>query len=194
MTKRSTAVEGASSSFAIGPRLKAARLAQGLTLQQVADAATITKGYLSRLERDSVSPTVATLMLLCRTLDIEPATILREEPVEVITRGEIMIGPTQGEGISHSVLTPTATKTVSVSHSELAPGASAGDELYPMFCETQTAYVLRGHVEIVFSNRSVILNAGQAMTFPGREPHSYRNPDEDQSAELIWVLAPAVGR
>ncbi|CAH0218310.1 HTH-type transcriptional regulator PuuR [Arthrobacter sp. Bi83] len=194
MTTRSTAVEGTRASFVIGPRLKAARLGQGLTLQQVADAAAITKGYLSRLERDSVSPTVATLMVLCRTLDIEPSTVLAEEAVEVITKGEIMLGPTQGEGIRHNILTPTATKTVSVSHSELEPGASAGDELYPMFCETQTAYVLRGRIEILFSNRAVTLNTGQAITFPGREPHSYRNPDDNQSAEMIWVLAPALGR
>lgn len=44
------------SAAAIGGRLRAARQARGLTLQQVADATSLNKGFISRLERDEVSP------------------------------------------------------------------------------------------------------------------------------------------
>ncbi|WP_227471601.1 helix-turn-helix domain-containing protein [Paenarthrobacter sp. YJN-5] len=174
--------------------MKAVRIAQGLTMQQVADAAGLSKGYLSRLERDAVSPTVSTLMVLCHTLRIEASDVLSEEVTEIVSKGQIVVGTSSRQGINHSLLTPSTTKSVTVTHTELEPGASAGEDLYPMFCDTQTAYVLSGKVEILFSNRKVNLTAGQAITFAGREPHSYRNPDEDQRADVIWVLVPAVGR
>lgn len=163
-------------------------------MQQVADAAGLSKGYLSRLERDAVSPTVSTLMVLCHTLRIEASDLLSEEVTEIVSKGQIVVGTSSKQGINHSLLTPSKTKSVTITHTELEPGASQGDELYPTFCDTQTAYVLNGKVEILFSNRKIKLTAGQAITFAGREPHSYRNPDENQGAEVVWVLVPAVGR
>lgn len=163
-------------------------------MQQVSDAAGLSKGYLSRLERDAISPTVSTLMVLCRTLRIEASSILSEEVTEIVSKGQIVVGTSSKQGIHHSLLTPSTTKTVTVSHTELEPGASTGEELYPTFCDTQTAYVLNGTVELLFSNRKVTLSAGQAITFAGREPHLYRNPDQQRGADVIWVMVPAIGR
>jgi Helix-turn-helix domain len=40
----------------LGARLRASRKAQGLTIQQVAAATNLTKGFVSRVERDETSP------------------------------------------------------------------------------------------------------------------------------------------
>ncbi len=194
MTIRSTAIHQQDASFTIGPRLRAARLAQGLTLQQVADAANVTKGYLSRLERDDISPTVGTLVNLCKTLGVDPGALLTIEQVEVVSFGSVIVGSNEAQGIRHSLLSPASNKLLSLTHTTMEPGASAGEELYPMFCESQTAYVLKGKIRIQFSNKVVDLNAGDAITFPGREPHTYHNLDGSKSAELIWVMVPSVGR
>jgi hypothetical protein len=29
------------------------------------------------------------------------------------------------------------------------------------------------------------------MTFSGREPHTWRNPDPNEAAEALWVIVPA---
>ena len=54
----------------VGARLRAARQAAGLTLAVVAEQAGLTKGFLSRLERDEVSPSVASLVSVCGVLGI----------------------------------------------------------------------------------------------------------------------------
>ncbi|MGB3337961.1 MAG: helix-turn-helix transcriptional regulator, partial [Devosia sp.] len=52
----------------IGTKLRTARKTRGLTLDQVAQAAGLTKGFVSRLERDDVSPSVASLVTVCEVL------------------------------------------------------------------------------------------------------------------------------
>ena len=45
----------------IGAKIKRMRLANGLTLEELANRSELTKGFLSQLERDLTSPSVATL-------------------------------------------------------------------------------------------------------------------------------------
>ncbi len=60
----------------IGARLRAARQTAGLTLAAVAEEAGLTKGFLSRLERDDVSPSVASLVTVCGILGIGVGQLL----------------------------------------------------------------------------------------------------------------------
>ena len=50
----------------IGAQLKGARLAQRMTLAEVALRSGLTKGFLSKLERDQATASVASLMRLVR--------------------------------------------------------------------------------------------------------------------------------
>lgn len=163
-------------------------------MQQVAEAAGVTKGYLSRLERDGISPTLGTLFAISKALGVEAASLLEAEQVDVISLGDATAGANEAQGIRHSILTPTNQRYFTLTHSFLAPGADVGSELYTMHCEIETAYVLKGQVRIEFSNRQIDLHVGDAATFSGREPHTYRNLDAQHPAELIWVLAPALGK
>ncbi len=54
----------------IGTRLRRLRKLRGLTLEQLADNAQLTKGYISQLERDKTVPTVGTLKQILDVLGI----------------------------------------------------------------------------------------------------------------------------
>jgi transcriptional regulator with XRE-family HTH domain len=45
----------------IGNKIKRLRLEYGLTQEELADRCELTKGYISQLERDLTSPSIATL-------------------------------------------------------------------------------------------------------------------------------------
>ena len=45
----------------IGPKIKRLRIRNGLTLEELASRCELTKGFLSQLERDLASPSIATL-------------------------------------------------------------------------------------------------------------------------------------
>jgi len=72
----------------IGKRLKNARLAKGLSLEQLADALTeqghrITKAALSKYERDESSPSATLLRALARSLNVESSYFWQEGLPEV---------------------------------------------------------------------------------------------------------------
>ena len=44
----------------IGPKLRELRIAKNLTQEELADRAELSKGFISQLERDLTSPSIAT--------------------------------------------------------------------------------------------------------------------------------------
>src|SRR6187200_1784375 len=82
-----------------GSRLRAARRDRGLTAQQVAEAAGVTKGFIAQIERDETLPSVATLLRMCGALGIEVGSLFespRSELVRVSDRTRIDFG---GSGV-----------------------------------------------------------------------------------------------
>ena len=60
----------------LGDELRKAREAAGLTQEQLADGAGVDRTYVSILERNLQSPTVDTLVRLCRVLGVRPSEFL----------------------------------------------------------------------------------------------------------------------
>ncbi|WP_433363698.1 helix-turn-helix domain-containing protein [Actinoplanes sp. CA-142083] len=177
---------------AIGGRLRAARQARGLTLQQVADATGLNKGFISRLERDDVSPSVASLMSICAVVGIRVGELFEPPATSLVRAGKGRPINFGGSKVNELLLTPGTQSHLQVIHSTVEPGGSGGDELYTLDSDVEFVYVIRGRLRITLSDESVLLDAGDAFTFPGREPHTWANAtDGDEECEVIWVLAPA---
>lgn len=70
----------------LGDELKKARLKAGLTQEQVAARARISREYVSQLERGRQSPTVDMLLRVCRILGTSAASIIAK--VEKTTAAE----------------------------------------------------------------------------------------------------------
>ncbi|MGO2140399.1 MAG: helix-turn-helix domain-containing protein [Leucobacter sp.] len=173
----------------IGAKLRSSRQAQGLTLEQLAAASDLTKGFISRIERDETMPSVPTLVQLCQALSL-PIGSLFEEPdvqlVELAGAPRINMG---GIGADERLVTPRAEERVQVLRSSVEPGGSGGDELYTVSCDVESLHVVSGVVEVRFSDREVTLTPGDTLTFPGRTPHTWRAGDT--GAEIVWILVPA---
>jgi transcriptional regulator with XRE-family HTH domain len=175
----------------IGARLRAARQRQGLTIDQVAAAAEVTKGFVSRIERDETSPSVATLVTICEVLSLPVGALFEAAQTELVRRGEEPQIHLTGAGTEELLLTPRGQSRLQVIRSSIAPGGSGGAELYTLNCELEVLHVLKGRLDLVFSKDSHRLMAGDTMTFAGREPHTWSNPDATRAAEAIWVIVPA---
>jgi transcriptional regulator with XRE-family HTH domain len=67
----------------LGDELRRAREEAGLTQEELAERAGIHRTYVSLLERDKKSPTIAVLFRLCRAVGVQPTTfIARVEAAE----------------------------------------------------------------------------------------------------------------
>ena len=175
----------------IGARLRAARQARGLTLDQVATATELTKGFISRLERDAASPSVASLVSVCEVIGLRVGALFDPPRTAVVRAGEGRAISFGAEGARESLLTPGTQQQLEVIHSLLDGAGHGGAELYTLDCDTEFAYVVDGELDLVLEDDTVTLGAGDAMTFPGRTPHTWRNHSATQQCEVLWVLSPA---
>jgi transcriptional regulator with XRE-family HTH domain len=176
--------------FSIGPRLRSTRVSQGLTIAQLAEATGLTKGFLSRVERDETSPSVTTLLTLCQVLSL-PIGSLFEPPEHEVVRLEdaprINFG---GSGVEERLLTPRSEAGIQLLRSVLEPGASGGEDFYTITCEVEVLHVLVGGITLRFPQHEVELAAGDSVTLAGREPHTWVNATGGRS-EVLWAIVPA---
>ena len=188
---RRTAKQVNDKALPIGGRLRATRLARGLTLGQVAAAAGLTEGFVSKLERDQVSPSVASLVSVCEALGLRVGELFEPPTSAIVRSGEGAKINWGGINAREYLLSPGSQAHIEVLHSIVEPKGSGGDELYALDTEIEFVYVLKGQFDIVLGPSTHHLTVGDAMTFRGREPHTWRNPSKTDIAEVLWVLSPA---
>jgi len=188
---RRTAKQVSDRAIPIGGRLRATRLARGLTLGQVAAAAGLTEGFVSKLERDQVSPSVASLVSVCEALGLRVGELFEPPTSAIVRAGEGAMINFGGINAREYLLSPGSQTHIEVLHSIVSPQGSGGEELYALDTEIEFVYVLKGQFDIVLGPTTHSLGFGDAMTFRGREPHTWRNPSTSEPAEVLWVLSPA---
>ncbi|MCG6929404.1 MAG: XRE family transcriptional regulator [Desulfofustis sp.] len=76
----------------IGTLLRSRRKERKLTLKNVAEKASISEGFLSQVENDVNSPSVETLVRICKAIGVDAGDLIsrasRQTKVEVIRRSE----------------------------------------------------------------------------------------------------------
>ena len=176
----------------IGSRLKAARLARRMTLTEVAVASRLTKGFVSKLERDLASASVASLIRLCEVLEIPVSSLFQASAGELVKRGDYPLINFGGDRLSEYLLTPRGEQRLQAILSEIEPGGGSGDELYTLPAEVEFALVLGGTLAVQIEDREVLLEEGDALTFSAESRHGFRNPDNAAATRVLWVFTPAL--
>lgn len=176
--------------ISIGPKLRSTRLAQRLTIEQLAEATGLTKGFISRVERDETSPSVATLVTLCQVLSLPIGTLFARPEHEVIHLADAPRINFGGSLVDDRLLTARDEAGIQLLRSTLEPGADGGADFYTIACEVEVLHVLRGGITLTFPQRKVLLGVGDTVTFAGRQPHTWANETGTQS-EVLWAIVPA---
>lgn len=174
----------------IGSRIRAARQSQRLTIEHVADATGLTKGFLSRVERDLTSPSVASLVTLCQVLSISIGDLFALPETHLTRKGEgpkISLG---GEGIVERLLTARSERRVQILSAIIEPYGRGESELYAVDCDVDVLHIVSGELTLVMTQESYDLGAGDTLSFSGREPHSWINHCANP-VEALFILVPA---
>jgi quercetin dioxygenase-like cupin family protein len=176
----------------IGPRLREARRRQGLSLAGLAERSGLTKGFLSQVERDLTSPSVGTLLRLCRVLDLPVGHLFDGARTPLVRAGERPPIAFGGTGVSEFRLTPVDETRVMVLLSEIAPGGGSGEEPYSLASDAEVAHVLEGTLHVEVDGAHYLLAPGDSLTFDAAAPHRWHNPSAALPTRVLWFLAPAL--
>src|SRR5215467_2565846 len=176
----------------IGAQLRAVRLASRRSMAEVAVQSGLTKGFLSKLERDLTSVSVASLIRLCAALGISVGSLFQASKGELVRRGEYPAINFGGHGIREYLLTPAGEKRVQALLSDIEPGGGSGNEPYSLPTDVEFAFVLTGQLRVVVAGDAITLDAGDAFTFGSSTAHTFQVPPSAGPTQVLWVFSPAL--
>ena len=173
----------------IGEKLRSARKAQRITLDQLAQASGLSKSFISRVENNSTSPSISSLVQLCQVLSIPVGELFTEPATTLVHLDQAPLINLGGQHVEERLLSGREESRAQMIRSTAEPFAHGGERLYTISSDLELLHVVRGSVTVIFTSREVEMRAGDTLSFAGREPHTWRAHDE--GAELIWTLIPA---
>ena len=174
----------------IGAQLRAARLAARMSMAEVAEQAGLTKGFVSKLERDLAGVSVAALIRLCDALGISVGSLFQTPKGEVVRRDarpQINFG---GKKMTEYLLTPAGEKRVQAILSDIEPGGGSGAEPYRLPAGVEFVFILAGVLQVTVAGERMVLEEGDALTFTADMEHTFRAGAG--RARVLWVLSPAL--
>ncbi len=174
----------------IGNRMKELRIQYGLTQQELADRAELTKGFISQLERNQNSPSVSTLLDIIQCLGTTPAEFFSDPtPEQIIFKNEDYFEKIdEDENSTLEWIVPNAQKNA-MEPVRLALGAKGKSTVYPPQETENFGYVLKGTIKLFVGAKNYTVKTGESFYFNGNQEHYIENPGERQ-AVLIWVKNP----
>lgn len=175
----------------LGARIRSVRQARSLTLRDVSERAGVTESFLSQVERDVTSPSIATLQRIARALDLSIAQLFAEEPEtgRVVRREARRQVAYPGLKSIDEFLTSNMAGRLQVILSTIQPGGGTGAEPYTHDSDEEVVVVLSGVLDLWVGDEHYVLREGDAITFPSRLPHWNMNKG-DVPVTVLFCLTP----
>lgn len=176
----------------LGKKIRDLRSRRGLTVQQLAAASGLSKGFISQVENDRTSPSLATLRDLARALDTSVAYLVVEDDhiPYVVRRGQRPQMPMNGNGMHVEVLSAQPRRNLELLMAELPPGATVSQDGRRHDGE-ECVVCLEGRITVSCGEHRLVLEAGDSCHYDGRAPHSVENSGTVPARVLIAVTAAA---
>jgi transcriptional regulator with XRE-family HTH domain len=177
----------------LGPMIRRSRKRQELTLQQLADRADLSVSYISQIERNLLTPTVASLKRIAGALDMPAGQLMFAEAgtakslVAVLRKGHRKHVRFPQSSISYELLTPDLRRRVSALWLVANPGAEGGPALTHE--GEDMVIVLQGQLSVDVAGTWHDLKAGDSIYFNSELSHRWCNRRK-QVAQAIWISSP----
>ncbi|SDJ48667.1 transcriptional regulator, XRE family with cupin sensor [Frankineae bacterium MT45] len=181
---------------AIGARVKHERQGGRWTLDQLADAASVSRRMVINVEQGTVNPSVGTLLRLSDALGVGlPALVEppRPTPLRVVRAGQGATLWSSDAGGRGMLVAGTEPPDVVELWDWTLPAGDRYDSDPHAGGTHELAQVIKGSLEIGVADEFVTLNAGDAVTFRGDIAHSYANAGRGTVRFSLAVFEPGVG-
>ena len=153
----------AATELQLGPRIRSLRQARQVTLRELAERAGVTESFLSQVEREVTSPSIASVQRIARALDLGIAELFVDEPPlgRVVRRADRRRIVYNGLNAVDEFLTAGRDGRLQVILTTLEPGGGTGDEAYTHESDEEVVIVLEGSLELWVGDEHHLLADGR---------------------------------
>lgn len=174
----------------IGEKIKELRVQKSLTQEELADRAELSKGFISQLERDLTSPSIATLVDILQCLGTNLKEFFSDTSSEQVVFKKTDYFEKYDSELKNEIkwIIPNAQKNM------LEPillTLDAGGSTYPDNPHEgeEFGYVLNGSITLHIGSKTFRAKKGESFYFRAAQKH-YITTSEKQGASLLWVSTP----
>lgn len=172
----------------IGGKIRGLRVAKGLTQEELADRSELSKGFISQLENNLTSPSIATLIdiLTCLGTDLKAFFSDSEDNQVVFQKTDYF--EKQDKELNNTIqwIIPNAQKNMM---EPIMLTLSQGGSTYPDNPHEgeEFGFVLSGTVNIHIGNKVYKAKKGESFYYEAKFAHFISSR---QGAKILWVSSP----
>jgi transcriptional regulator with XRE-family HTH domain len=174
----------------IGTKIHLLRKGEGLSLQQLAERSGVSAAAIHKIERNTMVPTIATLMKLARALDRSVSYLVEEDTdsasAAVLIRAkerDTLFASRDGVDIQN-IAGPFGRFALGATMVTIAPGKDSGKAPLSHAGE-ELVYLLSGSLQFEI-DRTYQLRQGDSLHLRTDRPHRWCNPST-RPAKALWI-------
>jgi transcriptional regulator with XRE-family HTH domain len=177
----------------LGEKLREIRTLRGLQQRELAARAGLTSSLISQVERDRLSPSIATLRKLAQVLDVPVSQFFEERTngkISILRRAEQAVLRFDGSSEQWAVLASGLVRgKIRAVVATLGPKevAASGDKIVVDPGQMKLCYIIQGQVAIHYNGERFVLNQGDSAYLDGGVDHRWENPGR-KTAKALWVI------
>lgn len=178
----------------VGKKLKAIRLKQGLTIQELAGRSGVSSNMISRVERGLTIPSVQILMKLAEVFDksvnyfVEEVTTTHEVVFSSPGQRDTTVYDDDLNMHTESFTSGLRDPQFMAFQCTIPRGGSSGrQQMYHPGDEL--IILLEGQLQVSIAGDTYLLEPGDSLSFKSHLPHRWDNLG-DGDARVIWTLSP----
>lgn len=174
----------------IGNKIKDLRTQKGLTQEELADRCELSKGFISQLERDLTSPSIATLVDILMCLGTDLKEFFSDSQDTQISFKETDYFEKIDEELKNKIewIIPNAQKNMMEPiRLSLFPGGNT----YPdnPHDGEEFGYIISGSATLHLGKKTYKVKKGETFYFTANKTH-FLSADNKTGVVLIWVSTP----
>ena len=175
----------------IGEKLRRLRLQRGLTQEELADRCELSKGFISQIERDLASPSIATLTDLLECLGSSLPDFFSDKAAEkIVYTAQDMFVKEEAEGLRGSITWLVADAQKNTMEPILVEMAQGGQtQMLPPHEGEEFGFFLSGSIYILLGDKRHRARAGDSFCLHPAAPHQLKNAGKSK-ARVLWVSTP----
>ncbi len=175
----------------IGNKLRQLRSEKGLTLKQVAQKVNCTPAFLSQIENDKASPSIATLKKIAQVFNVRIVDFFIEE----VNQDPVVQGPADWRKVSlanwradiKQMVPGNGQKRMQPFFTTIEPGG--GSEGGYTHEGEEFGLVLEGTLTLKVGEDTHQVPQGSSFYYSSLLPHAWTNREADKCV-VIWVVSP----
>lgn len=163
--------------YMLAKRIKELRLSRNMTIEEVANRTGFTKGFVSKIENNKVSPPIATLLKLSEALDVHIRYFFHKEDIRgpiIVTKNDrrrSICRERNGRKYFYESLALGGRDKKIESFVITIHARDRQEALLDQHEREEMIFVLKGEMEFIYGDKTYLVKEGDSLYFQASIPH-----------------------